>query len=165
MLNIAYFWPIVYQAFFETPEEHDTKPVIAGLYGGGEDRPAVTDGSGDPEDSDGDEHEDHDGHGDGHTEDEHDSHEDHEDHDGHGDGHTEDEHDSHEDHDDHDHHHGGPPAGGWERRGWRGGEASWFVLGPIVTAATGAVALGLAPALFVFLRLVQEIAASVGVVA
>jgi NADH-quinone oxidoreductase subunit L/multicomponent Na+:H+ antiporter subunit D len=129
MLNIAYFWPVVYQAFFQTPEDHDTKPVIAGLYGGGEDRPAVTDGSGDPEDGD------HDEHGDSHTEDEH------------------------------DHHHGGPPAGGWERRGWRGGEASWFVLGPIVTAATGAVALGLAPALFVFLRLVQEIAASVGVVA
>ena len=49
LLNIGYFWPVVYTAFFETPEEHDTKPVIEGPFGGrqsaradgGEEHPAA----------------------------------------------------------------------------------------------------------------------------
>ena len=34
VLNIAYFWPIVYQAFFESPEQHDEKPLIEWPIGG-----------------------------------------------------------------------------------------------------------------------------------
>ncbi|MCJ0621088.1 cation:proton antiporter [Haloarcula hispanica] len=34
VLNIAYFWPIVYQAYFESPESHDEKPLIGGPLGG-----------------------------------------------------------------------------------------------------------------------------------
>jgi multicomponent Na+:H+ antiporter subunit D len=33
-LNVAYFWPIVYAAFFETPDDADPKPVIEGAMGG-----------------------------------------------------------------------------------------------------------------------------------
>jgi len=33
-LNVAYFWPIVYAAFFETPETADPKPLIDGPLGG-----------------------------------------------------------------------------------------------------------------------------------
>ncbi len=28
VLNVAYFWPVVYTAFFETPERHDPKPIV-----------------------------------------------------------------------------------------------------------------------------------------
>jgi NADH-quinone oxidoreductase subunit L/multicomponent Na+:H+ antiporter subunit D len=64
MLNIAYFWPIVYQAFFERPESHDEKPLLSGAFGG---RLAAVTGDGavradgGPEDGDGDG-----GHGDSH---------------------------------------------------------------------------------------------------
>ncbi len=33
-LNVAYFWPIVYAAFFETPDTADPKPLIDGPLGG-----------------------------------------------------------------------------------------------------------------------------------
>lgn len=33
-LNVAYFWPIVYAAFFETAETADPKPIIDGPLGG-----------------------------------------------------------------------------------------------------------------------------------
>jgi multicomponent Na+:H+ antiporter subunit D len=33
-LNVAYFWPIVYTAFFETPDDADPKPVVEGSLGG-----------------------------------------------------------------------------------------------------------------------------------
>ena len=45
VLNIAYFWPIVYTAFFETPEAHDPKPLLEFGMGGTE--PVVADGGGD----------------------------------------------------------------------------------------------------------------------
>jgi NADH-quinone oxidoreductase subunit L/multicomponent Na+:H+ antiporter subunit D len=54
-------------------------------------------------------------------------------------------------------HHGGPPADGWTRAGWRGGETTWFMLGPILAIAAGAVALGLVPEGVGFLRIVFEI--------
>jgi len=142
VLNVAYFWPVVYQAFFESEDDHDAKPLIENALGGTRDRadgesPAsaetdvvpdggqasdADDGSGpDAESATGDEpdpaHVDHVADG----------------------------------------HHGGPPAGGWAVRGWRGGESTWFMLGPILAAATGAVALGLLPRAFVFLRIVTEI--------
>ena len=64
-------------------------------------------------------------------------------------------------------HHGGPPPGGWDRRGWLGGESTWFMLGPVLAAATGSVVLGLVPYAAVFLRLVDIVvsaATTVGVV-
>jgi multicomponent Na+:H+ antiporter subunit D len=34
VLNIAYFWPIVYGAFFESPDAADEKPLVSGPLGG-----------------------------------------------------------------------------------------------------------------------------------
>jgi len=34
VLNVAYFWPIIYQAFFEDAADHDPKPVVSGPLGG-----------------------------------------------------------------------------------------------------------------------------------
>ena len=34
VLNIAYFWPIVYAAFFESEDEHDAKPLVEFPMGG-----------------------------------------------------------------------------------------------------------------------------------
>jgi len=126
ILNIAYFWPIVYQAFFETPDDHDEKPIIEGPYGGRD--LVLADG--------GDDAGDHDA-GDSHHASDHDDH------------------DSDEHHD--DHHHGGPPAGGWTASNWRGGESTWFMLGPILTAATLSLILGIVPHTAVFLRIVETI--------
>jgi NADH-quinone oxidoreductase subunit L/multicomponent Na+:H+ antiporter subunit D len=126
VLNIAYFWPIVYQAYFESPEGHDEKPLLEGPLGGRSELRA--DGGDDADDSadEGDtprpEHVDHLGK----------HREDHE-------------------------HHGGPPVGGWDDRGWRGGESTWFMLGPILTAATLSLLLGTVPYTAVFLRIVDAI--------
>ncbi|WP_424003696.1 cation:proton antiporter [Haloarcula salina] len=129
VLNIAYFWPIVYQAYFESPEGHDEKPLIGGPLGG---RDAVrADGGAAESDEPSTEtveevpepqHVDHLGK----------HHEDVE-------------------------HHGGPPAGGWTKAGWRGGESTWFMLGPILTAATLSLLLGTVPNTVVFLRIVTTI--------
>jgi NADH-quinone oxidoreductase subunit L/multicomponent Na+:H+ antiporter subunit D len=136
VLNIAYFWPIVYQAYFESPEGHDEKPLIGGPLGG---RSELRADGGDAHDDDhvveGDipdpQHVDHLGK----------HREDHE-------------------------HHGGPPAGGWDDRGWRGGESTWFMLGPILTAATLSLLLGTVPYTAVFLRIVDTIVGNLpGVVA
>jgi NADH-quinone oxidoreductase subunit L/multicomponent Na+:H+ antiporter subunit D len=127
ILNIAYFLPSVYQAFFESEDGHDSKPLLEGPFGGrfaagtrekDDGSSAVRADGGDETDSD----------------------------------------------TDHDHH-GGPPSGGWERAGWRGGESTWFMLGPILAAAAGAVALGVVPAGAVFLQIVELVAENVGVVA
>jgi formate hydrogenlyase subunit 3/multisubunit Na+/H+ antiporter MnhD subunit len=50
ILNIAYFWPVVYTAFFETPDESDPKPVVENVLGGrfGE-HEAATDGGHGPD--------------------------------------------------------------------------------------------------------------------
>ncbi|MFC6973980.1 cation:proton antiporter [Halomicroarcula sp. GCM10025709] len=130
VLNIAYFWPIVYQAFFESPEEHDEKPLIEAALGGTSVR---TDGGDHHADVDvpNPEHVDHLGK----------RHEDVE-------------------------HHGGPPAGGWDVRNWRGGESTWFMLGPILTAATLSLVLGIVPNQAVFLRVVTTVVGNLpGVVA
>jgi multicomponent Na+:H+ antiporter subunit D len=121
ILNIAYFWPIVYQAFFQTPDDTDEKPLVEGPYGGRDQM--VADG-GDAAAARGDD-----------------------------DHHTADHADS--DHD--EHHHGGPPAGGWDARNWRGGESTWFMLGPILTAATLSLLLGIIPHTVVFLRIIETI--------
>ncbi|SFL06170.1 multicomponent Na+:H+ antiporter subunit D [Halogranum rubrum] len=177
VLNIAYFWPVVYQAFFEseTADGHDRKPLIENPLGG---RFAVAADGGNPNDGpnqqssasgrptadpDGEyavdrNPSDHTRSGDvgddaSETVDS-----------GHGE-HTEHT-DTHHDVDDHahDHHHGGPPAGGWERRSWLGGEGSWFVVAPILTAATGSIILGVIPGRAVFLQLVEYIVSAATVV-
>jgi len=142
MLNIAYFWPVVYQAFFESADAHDAKPLVESPYGGSENALAdggdarADGGSDDDAAADGDDGE----HG------------------------SEDGTDHAERDTDHADHHGGPPPGGWERCSWLGGESTWFMLGPILVAAGGALALGIAPTTFVFLQIVQEVAANVGVI-
>jgi len=130
VLNIAYFWPIVYQAYFETPDGHDEKPLVSAVLGG---RTAVRSDGGEAE------------HGDTDLAPDADEVPDpaHVDHLG----------KRHED----EEHHGGPPADGWERRGWLGAESTWFMLGPILTAATLSLALGIAPRVFVFLRVVRTV--------
>jgi len=114
VLNIAYFWPVVYTAFFESQGDSDEKPLLAGPFGGRFGRAARTDG-----------------------------------------GHANDGHHGHDDH------------GPFERRAPNGAEGSWFVVGPILFAATGSVALGVVPDAAVFLQVVREIVAgatAVGVV-
>jgi len=117
VLNIAYFWPIVYQAYFETPEDHEEKPLISAALGG---TSMLADGGDDVA-----------------------------------------EHPEYVDdlgkYDEEYEHHGGPPAGGWEDRGWRGGESTWFMLGPILTAATLSLLLGIVPRSAVFFRIVETV--------
>ena len=158
VLNVAYFWPIVYQAFFQTAADTDTKPLIENPLGGRETPSAVaarTDG-GKRDGASGvrdDEEEyavdrfpsDH-----LHADDDEDDTE---------------EHHGYEEHDDkspeaHDDHHGGPPVGGWERRSVRA-ESTWFMLGPISAIATGAVVLGVIPHTAVFLRVIDLIVSGV----
>jgi len=106
VLNIAYFWPVVYGAFFETRDEGDEKPVVDAPLGGvWRDAPDHHDARVPFADGGDDEHE--------------------------GDG------------------------SGWESAGWRGGEASPFVLAPILVAVGGAVAFGIAPATVYFLRVAR----------
>ncbi|MFC7021336.1 MULTISPECIES: proton-conducting transporter membrane subunit [Haloarcula] len=135
VLNIAYFWPIVYQAFFESPDSYDEKPLLEEVLGG---RTAVRADGGDEAATDAEgeeiprpEHVDHLGK-------------------------------HHEDHD----HHGGPPADGWDDRGWLGAESTWFMLAPILTAATLSLLLGIVPDTAVFLRIVEAVVTGLpGVVA
>jgi len=86
------------------------------------------------------------------------------------DSHDDDSHDDHDtehddhadlaDHDDHGHA-GGPPAGGWEHiaglDALRGRESTWFTLGPILTAMSLAVLLGVIPYEMGFLELIELI--------
>ncbi|WP_146417540.1 cation:proton antiporter [Haloarcula hispanica] len=129
VLNIAYFWPIVYQAYFESPESHDEKPLIGGPLGG---RDEVRADGGEDHES---------GAADGHSDEGDVPDPQHVDHLG-----------KH-----HEEHHGGPPAGGWDDRGWRGGESTWFMLGPILTAATLSLLLGTVPHTAIFLQIVDTI--------
>ncbi|KZX48039.1 proton-conducting transporter membrane subunit [Haloarcula sp. K1] len=131
VLNIAYFWPIVYQAYFESPESHDEKPLIGGPLGG---RDEVRADGGEDHES---------GAADGHSDEGDVPDPQHVDHLG----------KHHEEHE----HHGGPPADGWDDRGWRGGESTWFMLGPILTAATLSLLLGTVPHTAIFLQIVDTI--------
>ena len=147
ILNIAYFWPVVYTAFFESEDRHDAKPLIEFPLGGkqesyGVTEEAATDGGALPdgghEADDGDEADETDEEG---------THDDH-----HGDDHD----DGH--HGDHHHHHGhGPPPGGWERR-TPFTESTWLMLMPITTIVVGAVVLGIIPGDVAFLELARAVA-------
>jgi multicomponent Na+:H+ antiporter subunit D len=55
VLNIAYFWPVIYTAFFEAEDDHDAKPLVDFRLGG-ERRSTVaaTDGGHTGDDTDGD---------------------------------------------------------------------------------------------------------------
>ncbi|GAB3683247.1 cation:proton antiporter [Salinarchaeum chitinilyticum] len=171
VLNIAYFWPIVYGAFFESPDAADEKPLVSGPLGGREGPRSVqllkpagshgslgegsasgvggplagsTDGRDDPaplEDGD-------------YAVDRHPS-----DHAGDTESHSPEDSASIDDHDDHaDHgHHGGPGPDGWEHRRWTGEESTWLMLGPILAVAAGAVVLGIVPYEAQFLELVEVI--------
>jgi NADH:ubiquinone oxidoreductase subunit 5 (subunit L)/multisubunit Na+/H+ antiporter MnhA subunit len=199
VLNVAYFWPVVYQAFFQSAADHDAKPLVE-FPVGGERRSATprTDG-GDPEDADANDPAVEDAETD--SDDEADTADETVDHEAvdpeaigrpdfsgesverdYSDPAPPDASDSEDDaldraaedhHEPGDHgvddegHHGGPPAGGWERRDWLGEESTWFMLGPVLAAMAGSVVLGLVPAAAVFLRLVDAIvsaALTVGVV-
>ncbi|POG54511.1 cation:proton antiporter [Haloferax marisrubri] len=142
LLNIGYFWPVIYQAFFQTPEDSDAKPLIEFPIGGVR---AVTDGGSKDPVAEGEQYavdrypSDHVAVADGESD--------------HSAAATGDE-------SDHDHHHGGAPAGGWERRRL-GTESTWFMMAPITIAAAGAIVLGVVPQTAVFLALVQRVVADV----
>ncbi|QCJ47781.1 cation:proton antiporter [Haloprofundus sp. MHR1] len=176
VLNIAYFWPVVYQAFFEDemPGGHDRKPLVEHRFGGradvaadgGREADENPDGEGSaltggnagagpranevqkPADPDADYAVDR--HPSDHTKATRQGGE-------LGDGAAEMA-DHEPAHADHDHHHeGGPPTGGWERRSWLGAESTWFMLGPILTAAVGSLVIGIVPGRAVFLEIVNEV--------
>jgi len=146
IMNIAYFWPIVYTAFFESEDTHDAKPLVEFPIGGKRNSYGVT-----SEDSatDGGEPL-----PDGGDKGDHDSDPQKAETDHHGDKHEE-HHDDHDDHHDHIHH--GPPPGGWERRSPTE-ESTWLMLMPITTVVIGAVVLGVVPGQVAFLDLVIEVA-------
>ncbi|MFC3958289.1 proton-conducting transporter membrane subunit [Halovivax cerinus] len=143
VLNVAYYWPIVYQAFFEDETNPDPKPLLEYPPGGraatdagaDADVPLTNGGvptgaavaaqsTADPDTGD--------GHYDEHTDERN------------GDSPDASEHESR------------PTDSRWERRTWRT-ESTWFMLGPIVLAAVGAVVLGLVPDHVVFLDLIERV--------
>ncbi|SNZ02627.1 multisubunit sodium/proton antiporter, MrpD subunit [Natronoarchaeum philippinense] len=169
VLNIAYFWPIVYGAFFESPGEADSKPLLEGPLGGrfgaaadADAAPVATDGSGDDADA-ADASEDATASSGTYAVDrnpsDHRSEEEREqrsDADDAADGSGRDDDVDHHDvaHDDHAH---GGTTGDWEAVGWTGGEGSWLMLGPILAVAAGAIVLGVVPYQAVFLQLIEQV--------
>ena len=145
VLNIAYFWPVVYTAFFEMPTAADSKPLVEGPPGGrfaGIDPGTATDGGRDGLRPDGG----------GPTGDEDDDSETEHgfagDHEGQG------IQDTIEAAEQLDEEHGPDDRLDWEHRRWTGAESTWLMLGPICFAALGSVVLGIVPGLAVFLRIV-----------
>ena len=221
VLNIAYFWPVIYTAFFEAEDDHDAKPLVdfriggesrstlgTGEHNAGDD--VVTDGrhAGDDVATDGGREDDESdaesvdtptdetgavrpdfspadrdfsepaarvdtgeyavdqspsdadvpfgvGHGEAVETTNHDERS--SDHDADQDGGVGGHHGTDEGHG--GDHHGGPPAGGWRHiQGvdvFRGHESSWFTLGPILTAMSLAVLLGVIPYELGFLELIE----------
>ncbi|MCL7418028.1 MAG: cation:proton antiporter, partial [Halalkalicoccus sp.] len=139
LLNIAYFWPIVYTAYFESENDHDAKPLLEFPMGGKPESYGVSVGRLTDGGTPVDENADHDG---GYAVDRFPS--------------------DHADADDHEHadHGGGPPAEGWgRRRPWT--ESTWLMLAPIGLIATGAVVLGVVPGQAVFFDLAVYIVETV----
>ncbi|WP_137291592.1 proton-conducting transporter transmembrane domain-containing protein [Natronorubrum halophilum] len=160
VLNIAYFWPVVYTAFFESEDRHDAKPVLEFPRGGILESYGVT--SGESVAADGGERPDG-----GSTDNGSDDHEyavdrypsDHTVPDGVEPGRSDTGDsvsavDHHGDHD--DHLTGGPPPGGWQRHS-PFDESTWLMLVPITIIVTGAVVLGIVPDYAVFLDLATTI--------
>ncbi|QZA88974.1 cation:proton antiporter [Salinarchaeum sp. IM2453] len=155
VLNIAYFWPIIYTAFFESEDNHEAKPLIENKLGGlyksyhTNEQEAHTDGGKQTPKPDDDEwdSEDHGYAVDHHPSDAEVKHVEEDPLAGAGDTHADDGHA----------HHGGPPPGGWERRQpWN--ETTWLMLMPITAIAIGAVILGVIPGSVGFLELAIEVA-------
>ncbi|ELY85622.1 proton-conducting transporter transmembrane domain-containing protein [Natrialba taiwanensis] len=187
VLNIAYFWPVVYTAFFESEDRHDAKPLLEFPAGGirqfvgdelatdggnRDEEPELNsdDDSGAGADSDADSEADYEFAVDQYPSDADVPG-------GPGGSSAEGDADSgvktgtetagtgHDHghavaHDDQHEHHGGPPAGGWTRHSPLT-ESTWLMLGPIVVIATGAVVLGVIPGHAAFLDLATEIVTSV----
>ncbi|MFC4438106.1 MULTISPECIES: proton-conducting transporter transmembrane domain-containing protein [Natrialbaceae] len=160
ILNIAYLWPVVYTAFFESEERYDAKPLLEFPLGGerrgqaadADEAHVATDG-GESERGDENGNEDRDGERYEYAVDKYPS------------DHTVSDEavrndaavrrvDHHGDRD--DHHTGGPPTGGWERHS-PFDESTWLMLVPIAVIATGAVVLGVVPDAAVFLELANYI--------
>ncbi|ADB63783.1 NADH/Ubiquinone/plastoquinone (complex I) (plasmid) [Haloterrigena turkmenica DSM 5511] len=175
VLNIAYFWPVVYTAFFESEDRHDAKPVLEFPRGGifesygdtarGQKEGVATDGGADRSEREAPADVDDEGaDADAAAVDDENGNEDYEYAvDQYPSDHTvpdneQGEHvssvDHHGDHD--DHLTGGPPAGGWQRQS-PFGESTWLMLAPIAIIATGAVVLGVVPDHAVFLDLITHI--------
>ena len=206
VLNIAYFWPVVYTAFFESEADHDAKPLVDYRLGGerrstltmadgGEGRrdegrsssDAASDGGRPVDDADDTDIDSEDLQPDfsgslgerrdyskpaplvegEYAVDKHPS--DHATPAGEGDGagadaepdELSDASDDHADIDAHDAGHEGPPPGGWRRlstaEALRGEETTWFMLGPILAAVTGAILVGIIPYELGFLELIELI--------
>ena len=160
VLNIAYFWPIVYQAFFESEDALGSKPLIENPFGGRS--TAVPDGGCESSDSQprrtrsdgGRESDDSANEAADSTARPADPDEGEYAVDRNPSDHVRPE---HQDHVANGHQHG-PPAGGWERR-TPSTETTWFMIGPILAAATGAIVLGIVPGRAVFLELVNLVVA------
>lgn len=147
LLNVAYFWPIIYTAFFESPTRTTKTPVLDGKLGeslgrtrsylaGGDARTdggSIGDDAHDEKDASGDHHDANDAHGDGHGE--NDAHDDH-----HGHGHTE-----------------LPPSDGWSSPDWTFGETTLLMLGPVLTTVTLMLLFGILPDHMFFFDLVEVI--------
>ncbi|NUB93984.1 cation:proton antiporter [Haloterrigena sp. SYSU A558-1] len=181
VLNIAYFWPVVYTAFFESEDRHDAKPVLEFPRGGifesygagaeGQKEHVAADGgsssadrSGSKSESESDAAESNPAPAGTDDSDATDADVEDDDYDYAVDRYPSDadvpagDHvsavDHHGDHD--DHLTGGPPAGGWPRHSPLG-ESTWLMLAPIAIIATGAVVLGVVPDHAVFLDLITHI--------
>jgi NADH-quinone oxidoreductase subunit L/multicomponent Na+:H+ antiporter subunit D len=160
ILNIAYFWPVVYTAFFEAPGEAGSKPVIENVLGGryGESETATDGGSRQDEEStpvdastgdgDPDPATPSDALEDGPIADDHGYADDHE-----GQGAV----DEIEAAANIRREYGEDASPAWEHRRWTGAESTWFMLGPILFAMTGSIVLGIVPDTAVFLRIVRLI--------
>mgnify|MGYP006280917381 CR=1 FL=1 len=165
VLNVAYFWPIVYTAFFETPTGEDPKPVVEGVLGGrygaaDADTDAATDGGRDvdsdaPTDDDEDAPTDDDPDVGSRPEISRDDHGYADDHEGQG---PRDRLEASA-HIDRDHGHDGSLE--WEDRRWNGEESTWFMLGPILFAAAGSIVLGVVPTVAVFMQIVRLVVSTV----
>jgi NADH-quinone oxidoreductase subunit L/multicomponent Na+:H+ antiporter subunit D len=137
VLNVAYFWPVVYTAFFESPGNSDPKPVVENVLGGRYGASVVaTDGGSSREDGS-DDHgyaPDHEGQG----------------------AVDRDEAAANVSRD-----YGDDHSLAWEHREWTGEESTWFMLGPILFAMTGSVVLGVVPDVAVFLELATHVVSAV----
>jgi multicomponent Na+:H+ antiporter subunit D len=157
ILNIAYFWPVAYAAFFESPGDSDPKPLVEHLLGGRYGTDAVADGgtpAGDGRPTDRNENNDSNERS-GKRDEKH--------NDRYDDKNNETDKESEDTrvvathtHDEHGHD-GGP----WEQRSWTGDESTWFMLAPILFAAVGSIVLGIVPDAAVFLRIVRLVVAGV----
>ncbi|MFC4541908.1 proton-conducting transporter membrane subunit [Halosolutus amylolyticus] len=166
VLNVGYFWPVVYTAFFESEDRHEAKPLLEFPRGGvlrsygseGAEQIAADGGetnrseapdtaeSTDETDADDEEYE--------YAVDEYPS-------DADVPGETGERVSSVDHHGDHDDHlTGGPPATGWQRRS-PFAESTWLMLVPIAVIATGAIVLGVGPDYAVFLDLAVRIVEAV----